>query len=102
MAATRVRPSSKQGGQPITVDLACLTSSQRDLWRRTFPHLEAWTEGTRCQATRLELVQFSEICLLDDVPPRWSPEIAAILYQYARMLEQYKANIRAARERGEL
>ena len=97
-----VRPRDEEGGQPITVDLACLTPAQRVVWDETFPDLKQWTEGGICQATRLELWSFEHICLLQDEHPRWPPDLKADLAEYARMLQEYKANIQAARERGEL
>jgi hypothetical protein len=99
---SRARPYDEQGGQPLTVNLAFLTQEQRKLWERTFPNLKAWTEGTTCQATRLELLEFSHICILDDVPPRWPPRLQAVLDEYARMVRQYMANVRAARKGGRL
>jgi hypothetical protein len=97
-----VRPRDEQGGGPISVDLACLTSEQRKLWDETFPHLNAWTDGTTCQATRLELWSFEYICMLEGDQPSWPPDLQADLGEYARMLQEYRANIRAARKRGEL
>jgi len=99
---SRVRPYDEQGGQPIRIDLAWLTPEQRQVWDRTFPNLKAWTEGTACQATRLELLEFSHICLLDDVPPKWPPPLQAALDEYARLLRQYMANVRAVRKDGRL
>jgi hypothetical protein len=97
---SRVRPYDQHGGQPITIDLAWLSHEQRKLWDRTFPKLKAWTVGTTCRATRLELLEFGHICLLDDVPPKWPPWLQAVLDEYARMVRQYMTNVRTAKKGG--
>jgi hypothetical protein len=40
--------------------------------------------------------------MLEDVLPTWPPELARELSDYGGMLNEYRANVRAARERGEL
>jgi hypothetical protein len=102
LGATPRRPYDEQGGQPITIDLAWLTQEQRKLWERSFPNLKTWTHGTWCQATRLELLAFGHICVLDDVQPKWPPRLQATLDEYARMMRDYVSTAQAARARGVL
>lgn len=103
MAANgRVRPYDEQGGKPFVVNLAWLTPEQRKLWQRNLSHLSEWTQGSWCQATCLELLDFSYLCVLEGEPPRWPPWLQATLSEYGRMVRDYMANVRAARTRGDL
>lgn len=96
----RVRPRDEEGGIPVAVDLACLTPEQRLLWDENFQRLDEWTEGTICQATMLELWNFGQICVLDGGGvPSWPPELARELAHYGGMVQEYMANVRAARSR---
>ena len=89
------RPRDEEGGIPIDVDLSCLTAEQRQLWDEHFPELRRWTEGSICQATLLELWSFGQICMLDAVDfPKWPPQVAEQLDEYARMLREYLENMR--------
>jgi hypothetical protein len=88
-----------QGGIPIEVDLSCLTPEQRRLWDESFPKLAQWTDGSICQATVLELWSFGYMCMLDTDSPRWPSEVAEQLWEYSRMLNEYRENMRRARGR---
>lgn len=72
-----MRPYDEQRDKPITVDLLWLTTGQRKLWDRHLPHLAVWTQGTWCQVTRLELLNFGYFCMLEDQPPRWPIRVPA-------------------------
>lgn len=68
------------------------------MWDHTFPRLSAWTQGSICQATWLELFTFDQICMLEGYgSPPWPPAIAEDLDRYTGMLGQYKENMREAR-----
>jgi hypothetical protein len=97
-ANSRVRPYDEQGGKPVTVDLAWLTTEQRKLWGRHFPQLEVWTQGTWCQVTCLELLNFGYLCMLEDQPPRWPIRVQAILNEYGRMLRDYQTRVRSGEQ----
>jgi hypothetical protein len=96
LAGQGVRPRDQEGGIPVAFDLACLTPEQRELWDESFSELDEWTEGTICQATLLELWNFSYICMLDVGAPNWPPELARELSEYGRQLGTYMENMRAA------
>lgn len=93
---TRIRPYDQQGGQPLRVDLACLPDEQRRLWDKFLPGTAQWTEGTICQATRLELWTFGYACMLDGLTPAWPRAVEEAVADYARLLREYMANVRAA------
>jgi hypothetical protein len=98
--SSRVRPYDEQG-KPVVVDLGCLTTEQRRLWERTFPHRRPAPFIRWSEATCGELLDFDFICILEDEPPRWPPAVRATLKEYGRMVRDYVGNVRAARERGE-
>jgi len=78
--------------------ISCPTPELRQLWDEHMSELEPWTEGSICQATLLELWSFGQICILDAADfPKWPPEIADQLSEYARMLQEYMENMRRAK-----
>jgi hypothetical protein len=96
---SRLRPPDEQSGTPLKVDLDCLTAVQRELWDESFPGLKEWTEGTICQATRLELASFGYMCMLECDAPVWPPELTEDLSDYGRGLKQYRENMRAPHDK---